>query len=80
MAKVTERRGPALGHATVPTDQPADFGLHLAGADAANDAALGNPVDLEDDGLRVARSFATAIAVGAVFWVAVGTLIWLGLR
>ena len=80
MANVTERRRSALRRATGPTDQPADLGLHQAGADAANDAALGNPVDLEDDSLRVARSFATAIAVGTVLWVAVGARVWLGLR
>jgi len=80
MAKLTERRGAALRHASGAADRPADCGLHLAGADAANDAALGNPADLEDDSLRVARSFATAIALGTVLWVAAGALVWLGLR
>jgi hypothetical protein len=80
MAKMTERRGAALRHASGSADQPADPGLQLAGADAANDAALSNPADLEDDNLRVARSFATAIALGTVLWVAIGALVWLGLR
>jgi hypothetical protein len=80
MAKTTERRGAALRRTSGTADQPADRRLHLAGADAANDAALGNSAELEEDSLRVARSFATAIALGTVLWVAVGALVWLGLR
>ena len=80
MAKVIERRGAASHHPGGQTRQPAGPRLPPTSGDAANDATLGYVADLDDDSLRAARGFRTAVAIGAILWVVVGTLVWLALR
>jgi hypothetical protein len=80
MATVIERRGSRPGGPAAQTHRTADLGARLGNGDAANDAALGQRVDVEQDDLRAARGFAAAVAGGAMLWAAVGALVWLGLR
>ena len=79
MAEVIEIRVAALRRLAAQADRQANLNLGLASGDAANDAALGHPVDLDEDSLHAFRGFAAAIAVGAVLWGVVGALLWLGL-
>jgi hypothetical protein len=57
-----------------------NFEVRLGGGEAANDAALAPLADPEEDSLRAARGFAAALGLGAGLWVALGALVWLGLR
>jgi hypothetical protein len=77
MADVIEIRVAALRRLAEQSHHQADPRLSLAGAEAANDAALGRPADLDEDSLHAFRGFAAAVAVGAVVWSVVGALVWL---
>ena len=79
MADVIEIRAAAPRRPAAQTHRQGEPKLSAATADAANDAALRRTAGLDEDSLRAFRGFVMAVAIGAVFWGAVGALVWLGL-
>jgi hypothetical protein len=79
MAEVIEIHVAALRRLAAQADRQANSNLGLPTGDAANDASLGHPVDLDEESLHAFRGFATGVAVGTVLWGVVGALVWLGL-